>query len=243
VTAAPNAPPRAPATGASRTFALRKLASLGGAGPATAALVGACWLHGRALDGPVALASALEAASRHAWWWQPLVLAPLALHAGYGLTLCVRTDYNASRYGHARNWMYIFQRATGVVALLLVVHQLYAFWLPVQRGSLPPALARDALVAMLSSTAGGVPWLAMGYLLGLAACALHLGYGLWTFGVGWGLTAGRRAQRWSAVACTLVGIAVFGWSAHTLVALATGWRLGAPAGAPAGACPAPEGAP
>jgi succinate dehydrogenase / fumarate reductase cytochrome b subunit len=46
------------------------------------------------------------------------------------------------------------------------------------------------------------------YIIGVVASAFHLGNGIWTFLITWGITVGARAQRISQVVTTAISIIV-----------------------------------
>ncbi|HYO50756.1 MAG TPA: succinate dehydrogenase, partial [Chloroflexia bacterium] len=46
------------------------------------------------------------------------------------------------------------------------------------------------------------------YIIGIIAAAFHLGTGIWTFLITWGITIGQRSQRISQVVTTALSLAV-----------------------------------
>jgi succinate dehydrogenase / fumarate reductase cytochrome b subunit len=46
------------------------------------------------------------------------------------------------------------------------------------------------------------------YILGVVATAFHLGNGIWTFLITWGITIGQRSQRISQVITTALSLIV-----------------------------------
>ena len=60
--------------------------------------------------------------------------------------------------------------------------------------------------------------------LGVLAIAYHLANGLWSFAMGWGITASKRALAWAERIAIVVFIALLavGWSAAYAL-----WRTGA----------------
>jgi succinate dehydrogenase / fumarate reductase, cytochrome b subunit len=46
------------------------------------------------------------------------------------------------------------------------------------------------------------------YVVGIVSAGFHLGNGLWTFLITWGITVGQRAQRISQVITTALSIVV-----------------------------------
>ena len=118
-----------------------------------------------------------------------------------------------------------------------MIWHLSHYWVPKLTGELATADFYPALAADLSSTQGGVPYRALGYVAGVAAASFHLANGLWGFCCTWGITVTRRAQRRSATLFGVVGLLVFFLGANTAIVFATGataspFSLGAPAAAP-----------
>lgn len=148
------------------------------------------------------------------------VLLPLAFHAGLGLRLLRRTapDAEIERYGDRRLWM--LQRGSATVVFLFVLsHFLETRAQRLFFGAGPEA-TYTILSAHLSWTWAGVPWVALGYLVGIGATCFHLANGLYAASAlkGW---ATRRMR----VLTSLVGGALFALGFLTVLAFATGTLL------------------
>jgi succinate dehydrogenase/fumarate reductase cytochrome b subunit (b558 family) len=206
-------------------FWLRMIHSLSGLMPVGVFMLVQLWMHAKALAGPHAYHDTLLRLSRLPGMvvWQALILAALAYHALYGVLLTLRPKYNLGRYPHGGNWVYTLQRVTGLLAFAFLGLHGVLFWIPAQFGWLGLVDVYPTLVARMSATWTGVPWLSLAYLAGIAACAFHFAAGLWTGAIRWGLTASRRARVWSGAVLALLGLAVFGLGANTVLYLATGW--------------------
>lgn len=209
----------------SRAFLLRKLHSLSGVLPVGLFLVVHLWTNARVLSGR---ASFDEGVRRiQAMPGLPFIetfgiLLPLAFHAGYGVKLALEPRSNVGLYPYARNWLFVAQRATGLVALAFVLYHLRELWLPRVTGRLAPASFHDVLTAELASTWHGFPLVALAYLGGIAAAVFHFANGLWGFCTSWGITVSRRAQRSAGFAFAVFGLALFAVGAETTLQLATG---------------------
>lgn len=168
---------------------------------------------------------ALEAAwQRHPLWdvvVPVVVLLPLLAHAALGLWRMA-----SATGGPDPLWPQpLGRRLQRVSALMLVLFlggHIWQFqgrrWL----GELERADFFAELCGSLSSTVlGGVPLVAIGYLLGLAAAAVHLAQGLQHAALSWGLVSVEQRQRLSNV-CWLLGVAVFAGGALLVLRLATG---------------------
>jgi len=200
---------------------LHRLHSLSGVFPIAVFMLAELWVHAKAVSSPEAHREALEAvAPLHALW---LVIVPLSFHAGYGVFLAVRPK---RKVVDDPVWFYVLLRASGLAALVFIALHAAVVWWPRERGTIAASELHDVLVRLLSATYWQVPWMAFGYILGLAACTLHLACGLWTFSIRWGLAASKRARRRSVVLVALIGLAMFLMGARTVLYLATGWRIG-----------------
>ena len=151
------------------------------------------------------------------------IFLPLAFHAVYGVVLALRAEPNVQRYSYARNWLYFLQRVTGVFALLFLLVHLWEFRVQKWLFGMDSLAFYDTLGAHLSSTsAGGVPWMSVLYLVGIASACFHLANGLSTFCLGWGFTQTRRSQKTFAWLFGALGIALFLIGVDTTVWFATG---------------------
>jgi succinate dehydrogenase / fumarate reductase cytochrome b subunit len=150
-----------------------------------------------------------------------LVLLPLAAHAALG----VRRVASSSPTGDP-HWPGALGRALQrVSALVLAVFLCAHIWQFQGRrwlGELDRADYPAELYGSLSSTVlGGVPLVAIGYLLGIAAAAVHFGQGLYHAALSWGVVSDERRQRLGRV-CWLAAVCLFAVGALVVVRLATG---------------------
>jgi succinate dehydrogenase/fumarate reductase cytochrome b subunit len=171
------------------------------------------------------------------------VLVPLVVHAFLGVrTIVVRrppapagsTMPTPPTTARATISLALARRMAAIVlALFLVGHLAHVAMLPPR----DPELARETFSQLsgdLARTVAGLPLLALGYLLGVAAAVFHAASGLYAFGLrALALDAPHARQR--------LGLACFGWGAltfalgvHAVLVLATGvgWVAASPATAP-----------
>ena len=136
-----------------------------------------------------------------------IIFLPLLYHALYGLVIMRYTRTNTDQYTYARNRLFMWQRITGAITLLFLFYHLWTFRFTAFADSPadPYAVARDLSI---------LPILVF-YIIGVVAASFHLGNGIWTFLITWGITIGRRAQRISqwvttgiSVGLSLLGIAI-----------------------------------
>lgn len=211
--------------GARRAFVWRRLHSLSGVVPVGVFLVLHLWTNAAALGGQVAFDMAVGRIQRLPFLGAIEVLGiflPLAFHALYGVKLALAGRPNAASYPYPRNWAYTLQRVTGVVALAFIVYHVGELRVAKLLGHLRSEAFYPTLSRNLASTTGGVPWLAMGYLLGIAASVLHFVNGLTTFVLSWGLSGSRSSQRRLGAVFAAFGVALFAVGAATTIYFATG---------------------
>jgi succinate dehydrogenase / fumarate reductase cytochrome b subunit len=147
-----------------------------------------------------------------------------------------------SRYPWARNWAYVLQRASAVVVLVFIAVHVLQFRVPLLLGEIDQRDVFYELCASLSSTSAfGVPWVALGYLLGLAATVYHFANGLSGFCFSWGIASGRRGLRRVQALTGLLGVLLFAVGANSIIYFSTGSRFsfsaaGSPSATPALSC-------
>lgn len=190
-----------------RQFALRRLHSLSGIVPIGVFLVE------HYLTNSLAFLSAerYDAAAR---WLQsfPYVLVlevggiwlPILFHGLLGAYLWREGRSNVGAYGYADNWLYTFQRASGLVVLVYVIYHVWTM-------RITGGAATFAKVNAHLSNPLFLAW----NLLGVTAASFHFANGLRTFAFHWGLTVGPRAQRQFGYACLVFGLLFtgLGWLA------------------------------
>jgi succinate dehydrogenase/fumarate reductase cytochrome b subunit len=179
---------------------VKKLHSLSGVVPVGVFLIEHLWTNSRALQGEDAFNQAVGDIQNLPYL--PLIevfgiFLPLAFHSFYGLYLAFRGKPNALKYPYATNWLFGMRSE--------------AFY--------------QTLEAHLSSTYGGVPWLALLYMVGVGSAVFHFANGLAGVCMAWGLTVTKVAQRRAAVVCGAIGLALFFLGANTVLFFATGTRF------------------
>jgi succinate dehydrogenase / fumarate reductase, cytochrome b subunit len=119
-----------------------------------------------------------------------IVLAPLLLHTVWGITRLATVRPNVVRYGFFANAKYILQRLSAIgLMLFLGAH----IWLAMLHPRLVEGHAEPFSDIAHEMHHHG-PTLAV-YILGTLGVAYHLGNGISTFAMGWGLVSGRPGLR------------------------------------------------
>jgi succinate dehydrogenase / fumarate reductase cytochrome b subunit len=136
------------------------------------------------------------------------IFLPLLFHSVYGVIISSEARFNPLGYGYARNWFYVFQRATGIFLFFFLLFHILNFRFGLIPGlNLEPIAGNaDRAFAIVSREFQNTGILIV-YILGVVATAWHLAYGFWLFAVDWGIVIGEKAQRITLYAC--VGLSIF----------------------------------
>jgi succinate dehydrogenase cytochrome b subunit len=151
-----------------------------------------------------------------------LIYVPLSVHVALGVArVSRRAEGDGARFWAGSLGARVQQSSAAVLLVFVLAHvgQLpYRLW----TGEIVPSDYYSELCARLSSTSwGGVPLVAIGYLVGIAAAALHGAHGLYRAGLSLGIIEAERGRRWGG-ACAVLGASLFGLGALIVIDLATG---------------------
>lgn len=126
-----------------------------------------------------------------------IIFLPILYHAIYGLYIAFTAKNNAVSYGYFRNWMFVFQRISGIVTLIFIS---WHVWETRIQAALGKEVSYDMMADILNN-----PAMFAFYLVGVVSTIFHFANGLWTFCISWGITVSPRSQRIS----TYVTLAIF----------------------------------
>jgi succinate dehydrogenase / fumarate reductase cytochrome b subunit len=147
------------------------------------------------------------------------IFLPLIFHSVYGILISAEARINVGGYGYGRNWLYVFQRATGVFLFGFILFHLlhFRFGLFAGLGLTGVAVAgnADTAFSIIQADFQSVGVLIF-YLLGVAATAWHLGYGIFLFAVDWGLVIGEKAHRITLITCAAIAFGMFSVGANAI---------------------------
>lgn len=192
--------------GQGNSFLLRKLHSLSGIIPIGAFLVEHIISNFEVVHGPLAYAQQVKFLNglplvRVLEW--AFIFIPLSFHALYGVYIAFRGRASVNVYPWAGNWMYVWQRVSGLIAFAYIIQHV---WRQRFAGvSLPehPGLAYAKVQYELLN-----PWMMAIYVIAMIATCFHFAYGIWLFAAKWGITPGDNARKKSAYVCGAVGTAL-----------------------------------
>lgn len=199
----------------SRTFLLRKLHQLTGIVPLGLFFFAHMFTNAKAMNGEKVFNDAV-ADIHHLPFLLFIeifgIFLPLLFHSVYGIFISAEARNNVGNYGYARNWLYVFQRITGIFLFFFILfHLLHFRWgLFSFLGLTDRAVAGNAdkafdIVARDFESIG----ILILYILGVAATAWHLAYGFFLFAVDWGIIIGEKAQKYALYACAALGFGLF----------------------------------
>jgi len=134
-----------------------------------------------------------------------LIGVPIFIHAALGVYIWWRSVSNPQDYGYVRNWLYFFQRWTGIVALVFIILHVYGMRIA---WTLQPGI-QHVDFNYVSQYLTSLP-VAVFYTVGVACSAFHFANGLWNFLIKWGITVGERSQSAMLYVCGAIGVIVFG---------------------------------
>lgn len=140
------------------------------------------------------------------------IFLPLLYHSVYGIVISAEAKNNVGNYGYGRNWLYLFQRITGIfLFIFLIFHLLHFRWgVFGSLGLTKIAVAGNADTAFTIVAADfQVLWVLIFYILGVGVTAWHLAYGLFLFAVDWGIVIGEKAQSLLLKGVAAVGVGLF----------------------------------
>ena len=151
-----------------------------------------------------------------------LIFAPLLFHAILGVWIAKTGSNNSGNYQFVSNRRYVFQRITGIIALVFLFFHIlhlhgwfhFSIWIDAVRamgfGNFYPYNAASSLAGAMNSWI----WPAF-YLVGVLSCVYHLANGIWTAGITWGFWVTPAAQERATKVCVALGavIAVIGTAA------------------------------
>ncbi len=203
----------ADAAACKKGYWLRKLHSLSGIVPVGLFMCFHLFENSSAANGPEAFDETVKKINS-----MPFVLGlevgviwiPILFHTILGFAIIFEGRPNVGSYGYGRNWLYLLQRITGILAFVFIAFHFANFRMRKSEFELAPF---DDVAHVLST-----PWVFWLYLVGLAACIFHFANGIAGFLFSWGFIVGPRAKRLAGYACTGVGAGVFALSMRALFA-------------------------
>ncbi|MDQ0256461.1 succinate dehydrogenase / fumarate reductase cytochrome b subunit [Evansella vedderi] len=173
-----------------REFFYRKLHSLLGVVPLGAFLVVHFMINYQAVQGPEVYNQATQFMESLPFLLVAefvLIYIPIIFHGIYGLYIAFQARHNTSTYSYLRNWMFRLQRTTGIITIIFVA---WHVWDTRIQKALGAEVNYDMMADIVAS-----PIALILYIIAIVAASFHLGNGLWSFAVTWGITVSPRSQQ------------------------------------------------
>ncbi|MCQ6537009.1 succinate dehydrogenase, partial [Bacillus mycoides] len=98
---------------------------------------------------------------------------PILSPAIYGLYITFTAKNNAVSYVYFRNWMFVFQRISGIVTLIFISWHVW-------ETRIQALLCKEVIYDMMSDILN-YPFMFGFYLVGVFSTIFHFAIGLWTF--------------------------------------------------------------
>ena len=211
---------------------LRRAHALAGLVPLGLFVVEHLILHAKALRGQAAFDRTLAWTESVPLWnvlEVLLVLLPLAFHALYGVVLLLDKTSAAEPSPLDRGWR-VLTRGSAWVALVFIAYHFVSLRLPRWTNAVPTSQVHTLLTAHLSSASGSgagvlVPYNAILYLVGTAACLIHFAVGGYSYLVREKHVTAPLAMKRTAYACGALGVALFLLASLTVIGIASGAPL------------------
>ncbi|HIW12912.1 MAG TPA: succinate dehydrogenase cytochrome b558 subunit [Candidatus Salinicoccus stercoripullorum] len=121
-----------------------------------------------------------------------IIYIPILFHGIYGIYIAFTAKYNIGGKGYGwhstyRNWMFLLQRISGVIAFVFIAIHVYQTRVQVFFG-------QEVNFDMVHQIVTNPMWLVF-YIVGIIATVYHFANGLWAFMITWGFTQSDRSQR------------------------------------------------
>lgn len=189
-------------------FWLRRLHSLLGIVPIGAFVLEHFWSNSYAFRGPEAynqMVVDLQGMPLAVFLEIGFIGVPIFFHIVLGLVIVYTGANNFLRYGYYRNWMYFFQRVTGVIAAIFIG---YHVWETRIAAAIQDKIITFADVQRLLQDEAWARWF---YAIGIVSVCFHFANGIATSLMTWGITVSPRSQRMVSAVCWAFFVAMSGW--------------------------------
>lgn len=114
------------------------------------------------------------------------IALPLLFHGVMGLIMVFQASNNPQSYPYLRNWMFYFQRISGLIIFAFLIYHLYT----VKFSSATNISFYQIINQQLSNF-----MILTFYIISLIAASFHFCNGIWGFAINWGILTGFKAQR------------------------------------------------
>lgn len=142
-----------------------------------------------------------------------IIAVPLLFHAILGFVIVFTGSVNTNQYNKYRNWMYVLQRVTGVLAFIFIGFHVYTT-------RISAAIADQTITFVDMQHLLAPTWAKWFYGIGIASVLFHFTNGIATTLMTWGITISPRAQRMTSMACWGLFALMSVWGVKLVLAFA-----------------------
>jgi len=129
-----------------------------------------------------------------------IIYLPILFHGIYGVYIAFTSKNNVGRYGTYRNWMFLLQRISGVVAFIFIAVHVYQTRIQV-------FLGEEVNFQMVEQIVANPFWLVF-WIVGVVETVFHFANGLWTFMITWCITQSEKSQQVMSYITVLVFLVI-----------------------------------
>lgn len=129
-----------------------------------------------------------------------IIYLPILFHGIYGIYIAFTSKNNVGRYGTYRNWMFVLQRVSGVIAFIFIAVHVYQTRFQV-------FLGEEVNFEMVEQIVANPFWLVF-WIVGVIATVFHFANGLWSFMITWGITQSNKSQQIMSYVAILVFLVI-----------------------------------
>ncbi|GGB27960.1 succinate dehydrogenase [Virgibacillus dakarensis] len=144
-----------------------------------------------------------------------IIYLPILFHAILGVYIVFVSKNNYTKYGYFRNWMYFFQRVSGIITLVFIAWHVWETRIQIWLGN--ASLDFGLMEGILTN-----PFMFWFYIVGLISTTFHFANGLWSFLVSWGFTQSPRSQKIATYATLIVFLAISYIGVRAIITFAYG---------------------
>lgn len=139
-----------------------------------------------------------------------VIYLPILFHGIYGVYIAFTAKNNVGHYGTYRNWMFLLQRITGILAFVFIAIHVYQTRFQVLLGA---EVNFDMMADILEN-----PFWFVFYVIGVLSVVFHFANGLWSFMITWGITQSPKSQQVMSYVAIIVFVIVGFIGVQTLFA-------------------------
>jgi len=132
---------------------------------------------------------------------------PILFHSLVGWVVIFGASPNLGDYPLVGNIRYVLQRVTAIILFFFIaihVWQMHHLGARIGGGQFDAERAASSVGVVFQSAL----WVPLFYALGVLSAAFHLGNGIWTAGITWGLWSSPAAQRRANYIAVAIGVLV-----------------------------------